>query len=162
MKANMFITLSLAAMVASIESGRAETVQHEIQIERGRYLVKIAGCNDCHTAGYGLSNGEVPESEWLKGDPTGWHGPWGTTYAINLRQLVHGMSEDAWINTARTVKARPPMPWYAIRDMEEGDLKAIYKYIRSLGPDEAVVPSALPPGQKPEPPYFELVLPAPK
>jgi uncharacterized membrane protein len=22
------------------------------QVERGRYLVKITGCNDCHTAGY--------------------------------------------------------------------------------------------------------------
>jgi hypothetical protein len=22
------------------------------QIERGRYLVKIGGCNDCHTVGY--------------------------------------------------------------------------------------------------------------
>jgi len=149
-------------MVVSIESGRAETAQHRTPIERGRYLVKIAGCNDCHTAGYGLSNGEVPESQWFKGDPTGWHGPWGTTYAINLRQLVYGMSEEAWINTARTIKARPPMPWYAMRDMEEEDLKAIYKYIKSLGPDETIVPSALPPGQKPEPPYFELVLPAPK
>ena len=26
-------------------------------IERGRYLVKIAGCNDCHTAGYPEAGG---------------------------------------------------------------------------------------------------------
>jgi mono/diheme cytochrome c family protein len=29
-------------------------------VERGRYLVKIAGCNDCHTAGYTQANGAVP------------------------------------------------------------------------------------------------------
>ena len=27
------------------------------QIEHGRYLVKISGCNDCHTAGYAAAGG---------------------------------------------------------------------------------------------------------
>lgn len=54
-------------------------------IERGRYLVKVGGCNDCHTAGYGMSAGKVPEKDWLQGDQLGWHGPWGTTYPTNLR-----------------------------------------------------------------------------
>lgn len=54
-------------------------------IERGRYLAKIGGCNDCHTPGYGLSGGQVPEAQWLVGDQLGWNGPWGTTYPSNLR-----------------------------------------------------------------------------
>ena len=55
------------------------------QIERGRYLVKISGCNDCHTAGYAMTGGNIPESQWLMGDKLGWRGPWGTTYPANLR-----------------------------------------------------------------------------
>src|SRR5688572_2915819 len=55
------------------------------EAERGRYLVRIAGCNDCHTEGYAFANGDIDESNWLTGDALGWRGPWGTTYAANLR-----------------------------------------------------------------------------
>ena len=51
-------------------------------LDRGRYLVKIAGCNDCHTRGYAETAGKVPEKQWLTGDQLGWRGPWGTTYEI--------------------------------------------------------------------------------
>ncbi len=54
-------------------------------IERGRYLVKTTGCNDCHTAGYTQTAGGTPQKAWLQGDVVGWQGPWGTTYASNLR-----------------------------------------------------------------------------
>jgi hypothetical protein len=64
------------------------------QIERGRYLVKITGCNDCHTAGYAQNAGKVPEKEWLTGDRLGWRGPWGTTYASNLRAYMNDISES--------------------------------------------------------------------
>ena len=58
----------------------------DAQIKRGRYVVMIGGCNDCHTAGYAPSGGKVPEKDWLLGDALGWNGPWGsTTYATNLR-----------------------------------------------------------------------------
>jgi hypothetical protein len=48
-------------------------------VERGRYLVKIAGCNDCHTRSYAVQGGQVPEPLWLTGDELGWRGAWGTT-----------------------------------------------------------------------------------
>ena len=54
-------------------------------IERGRYLVRISGCNDCHTPGYIAAAGKMDESRWLTGDQLGWQGSWGTTYAANLR-----------------------------------------------------------------------------
>src|SRR5580765_696241 len=48
-------------------------------IKRGRYLTIVGGCNDCHTAGYAPSGGQVPETQWLLGDGTvGFRGPWGT------------------------------------------------------------------------------------
>lgn len=61
------------------------------EVERGRYLAKVTGCNDCHTAGYARAGGKVPESQWLMGDSLGWRGPWGTTYPANLRLYMRGM-----------------------------------------------------------------------
>ena len=58
------------------------------QVARGRYLITIAGCNDCHTPNYPQSGGKTPEKEWLTGDALGWRGPWGTTYAPNLRLSI--------------------------------------------------------------------------
>ena len=41
-------------------------------LKRGKYLVMIGGCNDCHTPGYLMSEGKTPENEWLTGDSFGW------------------------------------------------------------------------------------------
>ncbi|MDF0668742.1 MAG: hypothetical protein P0119_22040 [Nitrospira sp.] len=32
-----------------------------------RYVIKIAGCNDCHTTGYAEAAGKIPEKDWLTG-----------------------------------------------------------------------------------------------
>src|SRR5688500_13046001 len=66
-------------------------------LAQGEYLVKIAGCNDCHTPGYMQAAGEVPKEQWLLGNPLGFHGPWGTTFAVNLRIKAAEMDEAAWI-----------------------------------------------------------------
>lgn len=126
-------------------------------IQRGRYLSVVAGCNDCHTAGFAPSGGKVPESEWLKGDPMGWRGPWGTTYAVNLRKLMAAMTKDSWLTFARNSKARPPMPSYVFSTMTEEDLIALYDFIKSLGDGGDVMPAALPPGAEPTTPYFNFV-----
>lgn len=39
--------------------------------QRGRYLVMIAGCNDCHTPGFAQKGEATPETEWLAGDSVG-------------------------------------------------------------------------------------------
>jgi mono/diheme cytochrome c family protein len=118
------------------------------QISRGRYLVETSGCNDCHTPGYGMQEGKVDEKLWLTGDALGWAGPWGTTYPSNLRLLMAGMTQKEWLAHARTMKPRPPMPWFNVRAMSDSDLKAIYVYTRSLGPGGAPAPAYVPPGQK--------------
>jgi mono/diheme cytochrome c family protein len=129
------------------------------QVERGRYLAKIAGCNDCHTAGYAMSGGKVPESQWLLGDKLGWRGPWGTTYAVNLRLYMSSLSEAQWVKTAKTMQTRPPMPWFALHDMTEQDLRALYKYVRQLGPPGAPAPLFVPPGKEPQTPYVQFPAP---
>lgn len=122
--------------------------------ERGRYLIKIAGCNDCHTTGYADAAGKIPEQDWLKGDSIGWRGPWGTTYASNLRLYMHNLSEDQWIQVSRAVEFRPPMPWFVLREMTDEDLRAIYRFIRNLGPAGKPAPNFLPPDQEPPTPYI--------
>jgi mono/diheme cytochrome c family protein len=121
-------------------------------VSNGRYLTIIAGCNDCHTKGYAQSDGNVPEAEWLKGDDLGWQGAWGTTYPVNLRLLANSMSEKAWMETVKQAKARPPMPWYAVRDMHDSDFRDIYRYLRKLGPAGSQAPDFVPPNQTPSGP----------
>src|SRR3954468_11244345 len=96
-------------------------------VERGRYIAQIGGCNDCHTAGYAPSGGKVPESEWLLGDSLGWNGPWGTTYAPNLRLYMQDLSETQWVQKAKSLTTRPPMPWFNVQAMSERDLRAFYR-----------------------------------
>src|SRR5690606_4954566 len=114
----------------------------------GRYLVQTAGCNDCHTPGYGMSAGKVPEAAWLTGDRLGWQGPWGTTYPTNLRLHFAKLTQEQWLAYARNGESRPPMPWFNLRVMSEGELVAIYRYIKSAGPAGEPAPSYVPPGGK--------------
>ena len=116
-------------------------------IDRGRYLARIAACNDCHTPGYAESGGMVDEKTWLTGDRVGWQGAWGTTYAANLRLALAQYGEDDWVRLAKTAQYRPPMPWFILRDMSEADLRALYRYVRHLGPAGERAPAYLPPGQ---------------
>lgn len=122
-------------------------------VDRGKYLVVIAGCNDCHTPGYLLSEGKTPEKMWLTGDTFGWRGPWGTTYPPNLRNLAQTLTEKQWITLGKNLKARPPMPWFNLNSMEDEDLRAIYQFIRHLGPGGQAAPAYVPPDQEPGTPY---------
>jgi len=123
------------------------------QVERGRYLARVSGCNDCHTATYALRDGEVPEDTWLLGDVFGWRGPWGTTYSSNLRLFIAAMAQDQWLEYSRQFRTRPPMPWFNVRAMVDADLTAIYQFIRYLGPSGVAAPAYVPPDKEPAPPY---------
>ncbi|WP_211345373.1 hypothetical protein [Marilutibacter aestuarii] len=131
----------------------------EALLARGEYLVRMSGCNDCHTAGYAERQGEVDPAEWLTGSPLGYNGPWGTTYASNLRMRVDGMDEAAWLAYTANLRTRPIMPDFLLRTMAEDDRRAIYRFVKSLGPAGGPAPAYLPPGQQPPPPYMQLVLP---
>lgn len=144
-----FIGIGTAAAQQPAAEGAAQDVQ------RGRYLVRVAGCNDCHTPGYPESGGKVDEKLWLTGSPLGWRGPWGTTYAANLRLVAQKLTEAQWLKYARN-EWRPPMPWFAMRDMTDADLGAIYRYIRHSGPAGKPVPAFVPPGKEPKPPFVRF------
>ena len=128
-------------------------------VEKGRYLLRTSGCNDCHTAGYLLSEGKTPEELWLTGDTFGWHGPWGTTYGTNLRLLADQLTQEQWVSMTKTLKRRPPMPWFNLNAMTEEDLGAMYQFLRYLGPAGQPAPAYVPPDQEPAGPY--ATFPAP-
>lgn len=127
-------------------------------VEAGRYLVAVTGCNDCHTAGWLMAPGKIPEGEWLKGSDIGWKGPWGTSYARNLRSSVARYTESEWIKLIKSGTLRPPMPAENLAmAMSDEDFKAIYAYIKSLPPENKEMPEDLLPGMEPKGPYIDMM-----
>ncbi len=101
-------------------------------VERGKYIVSFAGCNDCHTPAKMGPNGPEPDmARMLSGHPedakvtkpfqpqgdyiagvnatgTAWSGPWGISYTMNLtpdQNTGLGIwTEDMFIKAIRTGK----------------------------------------------------------
>jgi mono/diheme cytochrome c family protein len=138
--------------MANAQAGKSGAMAQEI--ERGKYVVLIGGCNDCHTAGYGDAGGQAPESARLLGDTLGYRGPWGTTYPTNLRLSIGSKTEDQWMKYAKNLMTRPPMPWFNIRGMTDADLRAVYQYVKSLGVAGKPSPPFVPPSKEPKPPFI--------
>ena len=144
---------STSAMVAT--SGPA--VQAMTMEQAGEYLTIVGSCNDCHTQGWVEKQGKVPPADRFAGLDVGFRGDWGTSYGKNLRTITQRQSEDHWVETLKTADGgdgKPPMPWWNTALMNERDLRAMYRYIKSLGPNPAGVPRALKPGVEPTGPYI--------
>jgi mono/diheme cytochrome c family protein len=125
--------------------------------QAGEYLTIVGSCNDCHTQGWSESEGKIPPADRLAGFNVGFRGPWGTSYGKNLRTIVQRQSEDRWVEILRTADdgdGKPPMPWWNMKLMSDRDLRAMYRYIKSLGPRPNGVPRGLPPGKEPTGPYI--------
>jgi len=150
------VALFLGFAVDAVSAEPSET-----DIADGKYVAMLMGCNDCHTPNYLLAEGKVPEKLWLTGSSFGWKGEWGTTYPTNLRKRVLSFTEDEWVAFAKTMKARPPMPWFNLNKMHEKDMRALYRYIRHLGVAGEDAPAYVPPGKEPNPPYASFPPPPP-
>jgi mono/diheme cytochrome c family protein len=147
-------SIAIVSCGSSSDSSESATphVTGKSREEVGRYLVLVAGCNDCHTPEW-KRGVQVPEKEWLTGVPEGWRGPWGTTYASNLRLAMQNYTEESFVKTMRGRNARPPMPWTSLHAMTDEDLMSIWAYVRSLGPAGEAMPADLAPGVEPKTPY---------
>lgn len=160
----MMVTLAVAATTGESASNgvTAPYVAATTPEEAGRYLVIVGGCNDCHTPGWMEANGDLPEGRWLTGAPVGFRGPWGTSYPANLRLTVQAMDEEAFVARVRAGQGLPPMPWMNVARMADSDLRAIYRFIRSLGPAGGFAPPAVAPGVEPSTPYIPFAPVAPR
>jgi mono/diheme cytochrome c family protein len=160
-KAMLIAGAGLVVVVASVAATGAQNRTE--RLERGRYLVSIAGCHDCHSP---KSDAMMTpdETRLLSGRPattapptqganeirasldfTAFAGPWGNSYAANLTPdpetgIGTRYNEAAFIKTIRTGKKpegemlAPPMPWNVYAKMTDEDLKAVFAYLRTLPP----------------------------
>lgn len=91
----------------------------------------------------------------VSGDLTAWYGPWGVSYTSNLTPhpttgIGTRYNETSFIKTMRTgtkpegEPLLPPMPWENFGKMSDGDLKAIWAYLKSIKPVDNYVRTAAP------------------
>jgi len=172
----MKVTISLASVfalsLATAPSLYAQAAGNS-QVERGKYLVGITGCHDCHspkitgmkpdpdrilsgrpqtTKVPSVGPGEVHASE----DLTAWTGGWGQSVASNLTPdpatgLGMRYTEAKFVQTMRTgkkpegVAIMPPMPVDVYVNMKDDDLKAIFAYLKTVKPIRNAVRAGLTP-----------------
>jgi mono/diheme cytochrome c family protein len=146
----------IAGFLAAAPLGGANAA--DPAVERGKYLVTIAGCNDCHTPGYFL--GKPDMSRQFGGSEVGFELPGlGVFYGPNLtgdKDTGLGRWTDRQIATALTAGLRPDgrmlapiMPWQAFAKLTKPDVSAIVAYLRSLPPVNNKVPGPFGPSEAP-------------
>jgi hypothetical protein len=146
----------VAVAIAGASSARG-SAQVDPLVERGHYLVGFGSCNDCHTPGWRESDGTIPETKWMTGTTLGYRGPWGTSYPANVRLEFARISENEWLFMIRTRGGHWPMVWHNLRFLKIEDQRAIYRFIKHLGPRGAETPADLPPSIEPKTPYVWVV-----
>ena len=159
------VAVATACAGASAESrgpDRRPYVVADSPEEAGAYLIRTGSCDDCHTPGWAESFGKIPDDQRLMGNPVGFRGEWGTTYAANLRLSAHERTADQWITMIRGRKDMPPMPWFSLHAMSDRDLLAIRAYLRKLGPKGEPAPRAVGPEEEPATAYITFTPSAPK
>lgn len=149
---------SLAALCFAA-TGLPVLAADDVSVANGLRISIVGGCHDCHTVGYGETAGKIDPDKALKGNPVGYGGPWGVTYAVNLRLLASTMDENGWVSFLKTFTAPPPMPWYNVHQFSEAEMRSLYQYIKSLGAPGDPVPADVPPGGKVTTPYVDLGTP---
>jgi mono/diheme cytochrome c family protein len=138
---------ALVAMlaVASVVSALAA----DPQVERGKYLVQIGGCTDCHTPGHFF--GHPDTTRYLGGSDVGFGVPGhGVFVGPNLTPDAEtglGKWSAQQIVTAFTTGVRPDgrmlapvMPWRGYANLTKPDAMAIAAFLKSLPPVTNKVP----------------------
>jgi hypothetical protein len=121
-----------AVSVASAAAPQTAKSAESSRVERGKYLVTIVGCNDCHTPFKMTEKGPAPDMDrMLSGHPeqmklppvpkaqgpwvwggaatnTAFYGPWGVSYSANLtpdKNTGLGIwTEEMFVSAIRTGK----------------------------------------------------------
>jgi mono/diheme cytochrome c family protein len=128
------------------------------KVTRGKYLVQLGGCTDCHTPGH--FSGRPNMARFLAGSDVGLEVPsLGVFVAPNLTpDKVTGLG--TWTNdeivTAIQTGVRPDgrilapiMPWRGYASLTKSDAAAIVEYLRSLPPVANKVPGPFGPSERP-------------
>jgi mono/diheme cytochrome c family protein len=157
-----FVVVSALAMHGAV------AVAADARVERGEYLVRFGGCNDCHTPGYFL--GKPESSRFLGGSDVGFDLPGiGTFVGPNLtpdKETGLGNWSKDQIITAIQTGVRPDgrvlapiMPWRAFAGLTKSDAGAIADYLKSLPAVSHKAQGPFGPSEKPPVPRMMIVLP---
>lgn len=125
---------SVLLVIVAVACNRPPAAPQENPVARGKYLVSIGGCNDCHTPKVLTATGPSLDTTRLlsgfpaasrlpalpagfpnlagwaaasNGDATAWAGPWGISYTANLTPDATGLAAwtpELFIQTMRTGK----------------------------------------------------------
>lgn len=159
--------LPLCSLIAAAALA-APVALAQTPVERGKYLVTIAGCTDCHTPGHFL--GKPDRTRFLGGSEVGFEIPGlGVFYGPNLtpdKETGLGAWTNAQILAALQTGTRPDgrllapiMPWHAYASLSQSDASAIVAYLRSLPPIRNKVPGPFGPTDKPTSFVMKIVPP---
>jgi mono/diheme cytochrome c family protein len=143
------------AYLATLPAANAAST-HEIA--RGKYLVTIGSCTDCHTPGSFF--GKPDMSKFLGGSDVGFAIPHlGVFVGPNLtpdKATGLGNWTAAQIITAITTgmtpqgrKLAPSMPYEAYKNLTTSDARAMAAYLQSLPPVSHQVPGPFGPNETP-------------
>jgi len=166
--AYLLLALLANAAVGAVLSTPAAA---DAQTERGKYLVSLGGCNDCHTPGYFL--GKPDFSRALAGSEVGFELPGlGVFHGPNLTPdkdtgLGNWTAEEivAAITKGQRPDGRelaPIMPWKGLATLTKQDALAIAAYLKSLPPVKNKVPGPFGPNETPTSFVMKVVPPAAK
>jgi mono/diheme cytochrome c family protein len=125
-------TFALALALTACSSSKTAAPTAPSPVERGKYLVSVGGCNDCHTPMKMTPTGPAPDMDrLLSGHPaqfalppapppsgpwmvaiaatgTSYAGPWGTSFTANLTPDkatgIGAWTADNFISTIRNGK----------------------------------------------------------
>ena len=166
------ILLSAASAVfvlAVIGNWRAEAADRE-QVQRGRYLVTLGLCNDCHTPGYFFWKPDT--ARFLGGSEVGFDLPGvGVFHGPNLTpDKETGIGEWSADDIVRAIQTgtrpdgrvlAPIMPWHAFAELTKQDALAIAAFLKSLPAVSNKVPGPFGPTETPTSFVFKIVAPQP-
>ena len=157
-----FVALSLSLLVSSTLTAQAPHVTANTPEEAGAYLLIVGSCHDCHTPNWVESGGKTAKDSLMTGRGLGFKGPWGVDYSKNLRVIADREGEDHWVNTLKTADdgdGHLPMPWHNTALMSDADLRAMWKYVKSLGPAQGErIPRSVKPGKEPTGQFIDLTV----
>ena len=158
------VAVAMFMLFASSNIGLAQ----DTQIKRGKYLLTLGGCNDCHTPGYFF--GKPDMARFLGGSEVGFEIPGlGVFHGPNLTpdpETGLGTWSTEQIAAAITTGKRPDgrelapiMPWHAFASLTAQDVRAIAVFLKTLPPVKNKVPGPFGPSETPTSFVMKIVPP---
>lgn len=155
------IGMAAATAIAILSAVLVAACSKGAQIERGKYLVNLGGCNDCHTPGYFF--GKPDMLRYLGGSDVGFEIPGlgafaGRNISPDKETGIGNWTEEQIVTALQTGKRpdgrllAPIMPYHAFANLTKDDATAIAVFLQSIPPVTNAVLGPFGPGQ--EVPFF--------